>query len=69
MILKRLSIISTETITIVMIKQKKSRSIQTQSYHKIIDIEIQLRNKTADNNLEKRKIDAFQKLKRKQTFS
>ena len=35
----------------------------------MIDIEIQSRiNETTDNNFEKRKIDAFQKFKRKQTL-
>ena len=62
MILKCLSIIS----TVVIIKQKKFQLIEkTQSCHEIVDIEIQFRrNETVDNNLEKRKIDIFQKFKK-----
>ena len=59
MILKRLLIISIEMITAVMIKQKKSRSAQIQLRHEIIDIEVQFRNETVDNDFEKRKIDVF----------
>ena len=74
MILKYLSITST-------VKQKRFRSteqvqsrheivdIKVQSRHEIVDIEVQFRiNETVGNDLEKRKINAFQKLKRKQTF-
>ena len=54
MILKRLLIISIEMITIVMIKQKKSQSIQSQFHHKIINIKVQLRrNETVDNDFKK----------------
>ena len=65
-----------------MIKQEKFRLIQIQSRHKIVNIEVQLRkdemidikiqfriNEIIDNDFEKRKIDVFQKFKRKQTFS
>ena len=70
MTLKCLSIISIETITIVTIKQKRFQSIQIQFCHEIVDIEVQFRrNETIDNDFEKRKIDAFQKFKRKQIFS
>ena len=66
MTLKRLSIILIETITTVTIKQRKSRLIQIQSHHEIVDTEVQFRkNKTTDNDFKKRKIDAFQKLKKK----
>ena len=64
--LKRLSIVSIKTITIVMIKQKKFRLIQVQSRHKIINIEVQFykneiinievqfrMNKTTNNDFEK----------------
>ena len=62
---KRLLIIS----IVVMIKQERFRSVeQIQSHHEIIDIKIQFRNETADNDFEKRKINVFQKFKKKQTF-
>ena len=57
-------------MTTVIIKQKKFQSTeQVQSYHKIVNIEIQSRkNEIINNDFKKRKIDISQKLKREQTF-